>query len=164
MFLVSIQYEYYLHFIHIAVLHLWVPEFRYLWRCWPGLVYLDNPLTEKALRYLSCLPKLEKLDGSETGLKVLASCPCVVPCGEWWCWQQCYYSHQLGSKLKTAVWDLLGLIYSEKPLDTFDHSRCKTEGWAEQVFSKFTHSNNLEKFCWFLKIILSKRIVLFFRL
>lgn len=29
--------------------------------------------------------------------------------------------------------NLLGLIYSEKPLDTFDHSRCKTEGWAEQV-------------------------------
>lgn len=29
--------------------------------------------------------------------------------------------------------NLLGLIYSEKPLAAFDHSRCKTEGWAEQV-------------------------------
>lgn len=41
------------------------------WRCWSSLVsYSDNPLSERALRYLTCLPKLEKLDGSRTGLKV----------------------------------------------------------------------------------------------
>lgn len=71
-----------------------------------------NPISEKALRYLTCLPKLEKLDVSGTSLK-------------------------LGTRLKTTIWDLLGLIYSEKPLDTFDHSRCKTEGWAEQVINQW---------------------------
>lgn len=80
-----------------------------------------NPLTEKALGYLTCLPKLEKLDGSGTDLK-------------------------LGSKLKTAMWDLLGLIYSEKPLDTFDHSRCKTEGWADQVINQWeTNASQVPK-------------------
>uniref|UniRef100_A0A3P9P625 Leucine rich repeat containing 42 n=1 Tax=Poecilia reticulata TaxID=8081 RepID=A0A3P9P625_POERE len=62
-----------------------------------------NPLSEMALRYLTCLPKLVKLD--------------------------------LGTGLKTTVWNLLGLIHSEKPLNTFDHSGCKTEGWAEQVLN-----------------------------
>uniref|UniRef100_A0A3Q4H4W4 Leucine rich repeat containing 42 n=1 Tax=Neolamprologus brichardi TaxID=32507 RepID=A0A3Q4H4W4_NEOBR len=61
-----------------------------------------NNISERALGYLTCLPKLANLDVS-------------------------------GTRLKTTMSNLLGLIYSEKPLDTFDHSRCKTEGWAEQV-------------------------------
>lgn len=57
-----------------------------------------------------------------------------------------YFCPQLGSQLKTAVWDLLGLIYSEKPLDTFDHSRCKTEGWAEQVINQWeTNASQVPK-------------------
>jgi len=46
---------------------------------------------------------------------------------------KCNLYFQLGAGLKKTIWNLLGLICSEKPLDTFDHSRCKTEGWAEQV-------------------------------
>ncbi len=49
---------------------------------------------------------------------------------------------QLGARLKTTMWDLLGLIYSEKPLDIFDHSRCKTEGWAEQVSVVFSDADD----------------------
>ncbi|XP_040910840.1 leucine-rich repeat-containing protein 42 [Toxotes jaculatrix] len=80
-----------------------------------------NPISERALRYLTCLPKLEKLDVSGTGLK-------------------------LGSGLKTTIWNLLGLICSDKPLDTFDHSRCKTEGWAEQVVNQWeTNSSQMPK-------------------
>ncbi|XP_053186536.1 leucine-rich repeat-containing protein 42 isoform X2 [Scomber japonicus] len=83
------------------------------------LQFLDvsyNPLSERALRYLTCLPKLEKLDASGTNMK-------------------------LGRGLKSTIWDLLGLIYSEGPLDTFDHSRCKTEGWAEQVVNQWETNN-----------------------
>ncbi|XP_007564296.1 leucine-rich repeat-containing protein 42 isoform X1 [Poecilia formosa] len=74
-----------------------------------------NPLSEMALRYLTCLPKLVKLDASGTNMK-------------------------LGTGLKTTVWNLLGLIHSEKPLNTFDHSGCKTEGWAEQVVNQWEMS------------------------
>ncbi|XP_035994336.1 leucine-rich repeat-containing protein 42 isoform X2 [Fundulus heteroclitus] len=74
-----------------------------------------NPVSERALRYLKCLPKLVKLDASGTNMK-------------------------LGTALKTAVWNLLGLIHSEKPLNTFDHSGCKTEGWAEQVVNQWETS------------------------
>ncbi|XP_035527405.1 leucine-rich repeat-containing protein 42 [Morone saxatilis] len=88
------------------------------------LQFLDvsyNPISERALKYLTCLPKLEKLDASGTSLK-------------------------LGTRLKTTIWDLLGLIYSEKPLDTFDHSRCKTEGWAEQVVNQWeTNGSQMPK-------------------
>ncbi|XP_039999419.1 leucine-rich repeat-containing protein 42 isoform X2 [Xiphias gladius] len=76
-----------------------------------------NPISERALRYLTCLPKLEKLNVSGTSLK-------------------------LGAALKTTVWNLLGLICSENPLDTFDHSRCKTEGWAEQVVNQWETSSS----------------------
>ncbi|XP_026230842.1 leucine-rich repeat-containing protein 42 isoform X1 [Anabas testudineus] len=80
-----------------------------------------NPISERALGYLKCLPKLEKLDVSGTSLK-----------------------H--GTGLKTTMWNLLGLSYSEKPLDTFDHSRCKTEGWAEQVIIQWeTNSAQMPK-------------------
>ncbi|XP_030608235.1 leucine-rich repeat-containing protein 42 isoform X2 [Archocentrus centrarchus] len=71
-----------------------------------------NNISERALGYLTCLPKLANLDVSGTSLK-------------------------LGTGLKTTIWKLLGLSYSEKPLDTFDHSRCKTEGWAEQVVNQW---------------------------
>ncbi|KAJ0058836.1 hypothetical protein NL108_001085 [Boleophthalmus pectinirostris] len=71
-----------------------------------------NPVTERAFRYLTCLPKLEKLDVSGTGMKV-------------------------GPGLKRCIHDYLGLIHSEKPLDDFDHSKCKTEGWAEQVVNQW---------------------------
>ncbi|KAM4728091.1 leucine-rich repeat-containing protein 42 isoform 2-T2 [Anableps anableps] len=75
-----------------------------------------NPISEIALRYLKCLPKLVKLDASGTNMK-------------------------LGTGLKTTVWNLLGLIPSEKPLNTFDHSGCKTEGWAEQVVNQWETSS-----------------------
>ncbi|XP_030015671.1 leucine-rich repeat-containing protein 42 [Sphaeramia orbicularis] len=80
--------------------------------CLKSLDVSYNPVTERAFRYLTCLPKLEKLDVSGTGMK-------------------------LGPGLKRVMQDLLGLIYSEKPLDTFDHSKCKTEGWAEQVVNQW---------------------------
>ncbi|XP_069548509.1 leucine-rich repeat-containing protein 42 isoform X1 [Brachyistius frenatus] len=80
-----------------------------------------NPISESALKYLTCLPKLVKLDVSGTRMK-------------------------LGTGLKTKIQDLLGLIYSEKPLDSFDHSRCKTEGWAEQVVNQWeTNSSQMPK-------------------
>ncbi|XP_072219638.1 leucine-rich repeat-containing protein 42 isoform X2 [Leuresthes tenuis] len=80
-----------------------------------------NPLSERALRYVTCLPKLVKLDASGTNMK-------------------------LNTGLKTAIWNLLGLIYSEKPLDTFDHSGCKTEGWAEQVVNQWeTNGSQMPK-------------------
>jgi len=28
----------------------------------------------------------------------------------------------------------IGLVHSKVPLKEFDHSNCKTEGWAEQVW------------------------------
>ncbi|CAI5640178.1 leucine-rich repeat-containing protein 42 isoform X1 [Oreochromis aureus] len=71
-----------------------------------------NNISERALGYLTCLPKLANLDVSGTSLK-------------------------LGTELKATMSNLLGLIYSEKPLDTFEHSRCKTEGWAEQVVNQW---------------------------
>ncbi|XP_026168900.1 leucine-rich repeat-containing protein 42 [Mastacembelus armatus] len=88
------------------------------------LQFLDvsyNPISERALKYLTCLPKLQQLDVSGTSLK-------------------------LGTGLKTTIWNLLGLSHSEKPLDTFDHSRCKTEGWAEQVINQWeTNSTQMPK-------------------
>lgn len=80
--------------------------------CLRSLDISYNPISERAFRYLTCLPKLEQLDVSGTGMK-------------------------LGPGLKRCIWDLLGLIHSEKPLDTFDHSKCKTEGWAEQVVNQW---------------------------
>ncbi|XP_063742300.1 leucine-rich repeat-containing protein 42 isoform X2 [Eleginops maclovinus] len=76
-----------------------------------------NPISVRALRYITCFPKLENLDVSGTSLK-------------------------LGTGLKTNIWDLLGLIYSEESLDSFDHSRCKTEGWAEQVVNQWETNNS----------------------
>lgn len=74
-----------------------------------------NLITERAFRYLMCLPKLEKLDMSGNGMK-------------------------LGPGLQRCIWDNLRLIHSEKPLSDFDHSKCKTEGWAEQVINQWETS------------------------
>lgn len=74
-----------------------------------------NPITDRAFRYLTCLPKLEKLDVSGTYMK-------------------------LDPRLKRCIWDHLGLMHSEKPLEEFDHSKCKTEGWAEQVIHQWETS------------------------
>ncbi|XP_047446073.1 leucine-rich repeat-containing protein 42 isoform X2 [Mugil cephalus] len=80
-----------------------------------------NPISERALRYLTCLPELVTLDVSGTSLKLCTG-------------------------LKTTMWNLLGLTHSEKPLDTFDHSRCKTEGWAEQVVNQWeTNGSQMPK-------------------
>ncbi|XP_077379988.1 leucine-rich repeat-containing protein 42 isoform X2 [Festucalex cinctus] len=80
--------------------------------CLQCLDVSHNPVSERALRYLKCLPKLEKLDASRTSMK-------------------------FGSRLKSSMWELLGLIYSERALDDFDHSGCKTHGWAEQVVNQW---------------------------
>ncbi|KAM6948388.1 leucine-rich repeat-containing protein 42 [Aplochiton taeniatus] len=74
-----------------------------------------NPISEKAVRFLTCLPKLQELDISGTNLKLCTS-------------------------LKEALWDTMGLVHSENPLDIFDHSSCKTEGWAEQVTKQWETS------------------------
>ncbi|CAN9502747.1 unnamed protein product [Ophioblennius macclurei] len=80
-----------------------------------------NPISEKALRYLKCIPKLIKLNVSGTNLKLCTG-------------------------LKTTVWNELGLIHSEKPIDSFDHSVCKTEGWAEQVVNQWeTNGSQMPK-------------------
>ncbi|KAM9789808.1 leucine-rich repeat-containing protein 42 [Neosynchiropus ocellatus] len=76
-----------------------------------------NSISERALRYLTCLPKLEKLDVSCTNVK-------------------------LGAGLKSGMWSLLGLVHSEEALGVFDHSRCKTEGWAEQVVNQWEVSGS----------------------
>lgn len=75
-----------------------------------------NAITERAFRYLTCLPKLAELDVSGTGMK-------------------------LGPGLRRCIRDYLGLIHSEKPLSSFDHSKCKTEGWAEQVINQWETSS-----------------------
>lgn len=72
----------------------------------------DNPISEKVVRYLTCLPKLQSLDVSGTHL-------------------------ELGTELKKSMLDLTGLVHSENPLSIFSHSRCKTEGWAEQVVNQW---------------------------
>lgn len=74
-----------------------------------------NPISDKAIRFLTCLPKLQNLDVSGTNLKLCTS-------------------------LKEALWDTMGLVHSEKPLAIFDHFCCKTEGWAEQVTKQWETS------------------------
>ncbi|XP_010889100.2 leucine-rich repeat-containing protein 42 isoform X1 [Esox lucius] len=72
----------------------------------------DNPITEKAVGYLTCLPKLKGLDITGTHIK-------------------------MGPSLKTLLRNMLGLVLSTEPLEAFDHSCCKTEGWAEQVVNQW---------------------------
>ncbi|KAK6311171.1 hypothetical protein J4Q44_G00192260 [Coregonus suidteri] len=71
-----------------------------------------NPITEKAVGYLTCLPKLQGLDVSGTNIKV-------------------------GPSLKQTLRNTMGLVLSEKLLEAFDHSCCKTQGWAEQVVNRW---------------------------
>ncbi|XP_035655216.2 leucine-rich repeat-containing protein 42 isoform X1 [Oncorhynchus keta] len=71
-----------------------------------------NPITEKAVGYLTCLPKLQGLDVSGTNIKV-------------------------GPSFKQSVRNTMGLVLSEKLLEAFDHSCCKTQGWAEQVVNRW---------------------------
>ncbi|KAM6989250.1 leucine-rich repeat-containing protein 42 isoform 2-T2 [Tautogolabrus adspersus] len=89
--------------------------------CLQALDLSYNPISDRALRYLTCLSKLEKLDVSGTRFKLCTT-------------------------LKTTILDQLGLVHSEKPLDTFDHTRCKTEGWAEQIVNQWeTNSSHMPK-------------------
>ncbi|KAL0966551.1 hypothetical protein UPYG_G00296600 [Umbra pygmaea] len=74
-----------------------------------------NPLTENAVGYLTCLPKLKGLDITSTNI-------------------------QVSLFVKKTIRHSLGLVLSEKPLEVFDHSCCKTDGWAEQVISQWEFS------------------------
>ncbi|XP_056149225.1 leucine-rich repeat-containing protein 42 isoform X1 [Lampris incognitus] len=71
-----------------------------------------NPISERGIGYLTCLSNLQNLDVSGTNLK-------------------------LSTVLKKTMRDLTGLVQSERPLDVFDHSRCTTEGWAQQVINQW---------------------------
>ncbi|KAJ8011484.1 hypothetical protein DPEC_G00058700 [Dallia pectoralis] len=75
----------------------------------------DNPITEKAVGYLACLPKLNGLDITGTNVKMSPS-------------------------VKEILRSALGLVLSAKPMEAFDHSCCKTEGWAEQVVNQWEAS------------------------
>ncbi|XP_024129712.1 leucine-rich repeat-containing protein 42 isoform X2 [Oryzias melastigma] len=80
-----------------------------------GLRVLDvsyNPVSEKALRYLTCLTKLSQLDVSQTEMRISAG-------------------------LQRTMWAVLGLLHSHTPLDLFNHSGCRTGGWAEQVVDQW---------------------------
>ncbi|XP_030061801.1 leucine-rich repeat-containing protein 42 [Microcaecilia unicolor] len=68
-----------------------------------------NPkITDGGLKFLFCFSKLNSLDISDTGVKD---------------------SKAAILKIQTR----LGLVQSKEPLKEFDHTDCKTEGWAEQV-------------------------------
>ncbi|KAG6927875.1 leucine rich repeat containing 42 [Chelydra serpentina] len=68
-----------------------------------------NPeITDTGIGYLFSFKKLNYLDISETGLKDVKA---VV------------------QRLQTQI----SLVHSKVPLKEFDHSNCKTEGWAEQT-------------------------------
>ncbi|XP_026507592.1 leucine-rich repeat-containing protein 42 [Terrapene carolina triunguis] len=67
-----------------------------------------NPeITDTGIGYLFSFKKLNYLDISETGLKDVKA---VI------------------QRLQTQI----SLVHSKVPLKEFDHSNCKTEGWAEQ--------------------------------
>ncbi|XP_074858457.1 leucine-rich repeat-containing protein 42 isoform X1 [Carettochelys insculpta] len=68
-----------------------------------------NPeITDRGIGYLFSFKKLNYLDISKTGLKDVKA---VV------------------QRLQTQI----SLVHSKVPLKEFDHSNCKTEGWAEQT-------------------------------
>ncbi|XP_063154052.1 leucine-rich repeat-containing protein 42 [Candoia aspera] len=75
-----------------------------------------NPgITNKGVRYLRPFKKLNYLDLSGTGLR--------------------------GTKeVIDQIQTLIDLVHSEIPLKEFDHSSCKTEGWAEQVILQWKHA------------------------
>nr|XP_044995361.1 leucine-rich repeat-containing protein 42 [Jaculus jaculus] len=77
-----------------------------------SLTLLDlscNPaITDAGIGYLFSFRKLNCLDISGTGLKDIRA---------------------VKHKLQTCI----GLVHSKVPLKEFDHSNCKTEGWADQI-------------------------------
>ncbi|KAF1445745.1 Leucine-rich repeat-containing protein 42, partial [Spheniscus mendiculus] len=77
-----------------------------------NLLVLDlscNPkITDVGIGYLLSFKKLNCLDISETGLK------------------------DVNAVIKRIQMQI-GLVHSKVPLKEFDHSNCKTEGWAEQT-------------------------------
>ncbi|XP_062872812.1 leucine-rich repeat-containing protein 42 [Trichomycterus rosablanca] len=80
-----------------------------------NLQHLDlssNPLTERGLRYLTCFQKLRELNISDTNVKLDAS-------------------------LEAFFRRKMAMVLSVSPLQTFSHSRCGTEGWAEQVINQW---------------------------
>lgn len=85
---------------------------RVLKRGLENLTLLDlscNPeITDAGIGYLFSFRKLNCLDISGTGLKDIKA---------------------VKDKLRTHI----GLVHSKVPLKEFDHSNCKTEGWADQI-------------------------------
>jgi hypothetical protein len=77
-----------------------------------NLTLLDlscNPeITDAGIGYLFSFRKLNCLDISGTGLKDIKA---------------------VKHKLQTHI----GLVHSKVPLKEFDHTNCKTEGWADQI-------------------------------
>ncbi|KAK3560809.1 hypothetical protein QTP86_019513, partial [Hemibagrus guttatus] len=72
----------------------------------------SNPVTEKGLGYLTCFHKLCELNISDTNV-------------------------QLDSRLKSFFRSKMSMVSSASPLQTFTHSECRTEGWAEQVINQW---------------------------
>ncbi|XP_027012493.1 leucine-rich repeat-containing protein 42 isoform X2 [Tachysurus fulvidraco] len=72
----------------------------------------DNPVTEKGLGYLTCFHKLCELNISDTNV-------------------------QLDSRLKSFFRNKMSMVFSASALQTFTHSECRTEGWAEQVINQW---------------------------
>ncbi|XP_053104190.1 leucine-rich repeat-containing protein 42 [Hemicordylus capensis] len=76
----------------------------------------SNPkITNMGVVYLLCFKKLKYLDLSGTGLKDMKAAV---------------------HRIQTQI----GLVHSEVPLKEFDHSSCKTEGWAEQTVLQWEHA------------------------
>ncbi|KAJ7332694.1 hypothetical protein JRQ81_014874 [Phrynocephalus forsythii] len=74
-----------------------------------------NPgITSTGLRYLHCFKRLNYLDISGTDIKHTKAAICEVQ-------------------------TQMGLIHSEVYLKEFDHSSCKTRGWAEQTILQWEH-------------------------
>ncbi|KAG7321542.1 hypothetical protein KOW79_014400 [Hemibagrus wyckioides] len=71
-----------------------------------------NPVTEKGLGYLTCFHKLQEINISDTNV-------------------------QLDSRLKRFFRSKMSMVLSVSPLQTFTHSECRTEGWAEQVINQW---------------------------
>ncbi|XP_017346653.1 leucine-rich repeat-containing protein 42 [Ictalurus punctatus] len=80
-----------------------------------NLQHLDlssNPLTEKGLGYLTCFQKLRELNISDTKVEANAS-------------------------LKSFFRNKMSMVFSASRLQTFTHSACKTDGWAEEVINQW---------------------------
>lgn len=51
-----------------------------------------------------------------------------------------FLPHQDIKAVKDKLRANIGLVHSKVPLKEFDHSNCKTEGWADQVCRAFHYS------------------------